>query len=214
MDVVLGRGGAGHSPGFCGPSYPGSPGGPPRPLLGRGWVGSAGRPLLAGRPSSTFLPAAHSALTGDGDGGQELWVGLGHVLGPYWRLPLAEELDGTQAGQLDPWPGEGGVVRDSLPAGRGGPGADAAWGGGRPEGRPEQAEGWDLGRWGAVLAGSLGSLPSPGRLTLTLGRKQALKDPRSPPRPPAPSPGLPHPTLARGSRLGLMLRKVSFGPGL
>lgn len=54
-----------------------------------------------------------------------------------------------------------------------------------------------------------GVFASPG-----LGRKQAPRDPRSPPRPPAPSPGLPNPTLAQGSRLGLMLRKVSSRPGL
>lgn len=36
-------------------------------------------------------------------------------------------------------------MRDSLPAGRGGPEADAAWGGGRPEGVQNRRKG---GTWG------------------------------------------------------------------
>lgn len=66
-------------------------------------------------PCRLHVPASCS-LTGDGDGGQELWVGLGRVLGPYWRLPLAEELGGTQAGQPDPRPGEVGRDRERQPA--------------------------------------------------------------------------------------------------
>lgn len=49
---------------------------------------------------------------------------------------------------------------------------------------------------------------------LGLGRRYGLGDPRFSPRPPAPGPGLLHPTLARGSRQGLPLREVGTGPGL
>ena len=50
--------------------------------------------------------------------------------------------------------------------------------------------------------------------SLGLGRRYGLREPRSPPRPPAPGPGLLHPTLARESRQGLLLREVGTGPGL
>lgn len=116
---MAGRGGvrhgpARHSPGLCAPSYPGSPGGPSRPLL-RKRMGGVSRAPPPCRPPLLHVPPS-CALTGAGDGGQELCVGLGRVLGPYWRLPLAEELDGTQAGQPDPRPGEVGRDRERQPA--------------------------------------------------------------------------------------------------
>lgn len=89
----------------------------PTPTSAGKKMGGVGRAPPPCRPPLLHVPPS-CALTGDGDGGQELWVGLGHVLGPYWRLPLAEELDGTQAGQLDPWPGEVGRGRERQPASR------------------------------------------------------------------------------------------------